>query len=293
MDPTMQSPRVVHLPLGAGDIPIPTGPHFYRTRTLVGRVSDGITLTQAMQALLRHATPFQSKVAEDGKTTDIPILGAVRHRIDPERRMVVNTTEPGHWLDPGNVHRSIVQDGDDIYVQSDGYGTGSFPEINAHLAKRVWSFVDDDIRRELMEQKSVSRGVTPNSQNVFDLRFPEEMRGGGPDKGGAGTKVQGLEPQGAARARSVFETGTAPFVQSPSMFAGLFRDDASVPLDSTGRGGIPTTFQDRFDSATAPPPGGLPGLIASVAGIDPANPFLPVAPVEKVPTRRLIGRFAE
>src|SRR3954467_9883855 len=153
MDPTMQSPRVVHLPLGAGfDIPIPTGPHFYRTRTLVGRVSDGITPTQAMQALLRHATPFQSKIAEDGKTTDIPILGAVRHRIDPERRMVVNTTERGHWLAPGNVHRSIVQDGDDIYVQSDGYGTGSFPEMNAHLAKRVWPIVDDNIRRELMEQ---------------------------------------------------------------------------------------------------------------------------------------------
>ncbi|WP_315756136.1 MULTISPECIES: hypothetical protein [unclassified Bradyrhizobium] len=294
MDPTMLSPRVVHLPIGTGiDIPIPTGPHFYRTKTWVGRASDGITPTQAMQALLRHATPLQRRVAEDGKTTDIPILGSVRHRVDPERRMVVNTTEPGHWLDPGNVHRSIVQDGDDIYVQSDGYGTGSFPEINKRLAEFLWPLVDEDIRRELIEQDLASRRGPPDSQSVFELRFPEEMRGRPVETAGAETNRPTREPQAITRAQSVFETGTAPFVQSPSMFAGLSRGEPSVPLQDADRGVSPTTFQDRFGASTAPPPGGLPGLLASVAGIDPANPFRPAPPVDKVPVRRLIGRPAE
>ena len=138
MDPTMQSPRYFRLPIGKGiDIPIPTGPHYYRARSWVGRASDGITPMQVLQSLLRHATPFQSAIAEDGKTTAIPILGSVRHKVDPERRMVVNTTEPDHLLDPGNVHRSVVQDDDDIYVQSDGYGTGSL--LNALLLGRVSS----------------------------------------------------------------------------------------------------------------------------------------------------------
>lgn len=289
MDPTMQSPRRIHVPIGAGvDIPIPTGPHFYRTKTWVGAVSNGTTLAQALQALLRHATPLQNGVAQDGKTTDIPILGAVRHRVDPERRMVVNTTEPGHWLDPGNVHRSIVQEGDDIYVQSDGYGTGSFPGINARLAEFLWPLVDDDIRRDLMKQALDSRSGSSSSQNVFDLRFPENMRGSA-ESVPAATKLPTGEPQAGARVRSVFETGNAPFVQSPSMFGG----DASVPARSPDRGQNAAAFQDRFDSSTVPASGGLPGWLASVAGIDPSNPFVPVAPVDRVPTRRLVGRPAE
>lgn len=197
---------------------------------------------------------------------------------------MVNTTEPGHWLDPGNVHRSIVQDGDDIYVQSDGYGTGTFPEINARLAKLLWPYVDDDIRRELM--------LHHNAQNhVFGFRSPDEMSGTGAENAGAGTQTR--ESTAAPRARSVFETGAAPFIPSPSMSMGQSGTTASWPSDSSGPGVSGTTFQDRFFPATSPPPGGLPGLLASVAGIDPANPFLPVPPVDKVSTRRLIGRLVE
>lgn len=162
MDPTMQSSRFVRVPIGNGvDIPVPTGPHHYLARSWIGHASDGITPRQAFDPLLRHATPLQRGVAEDGKTTAIPILGTVRHRVDPDRLTVVNTTEPDHWLDPGEVRRSIIQDGDDLYVQSDGDGTGIFPDLNEFFAKWwVWPYVDNDIRHELNPQIKPNKYAT-------------------------------------------------------------------------------------------------------------------------------------
>lgn len=148
MDPTMQSP--VRLPLSAPlDLEVPSGPHFYPIRAWVGSVSQGNTPQQAFEALLRHATPFQRSISVDGGQIAIPGLGRVKQIVDPDRMIVVNTTLPDHLLHPGNVHRRIVQEGDNIYVVTHGYGTGILPQTNERLAKGGWALTHDSIRREL------------------------------------------------------------------------------------------------------------------------------------------------
>jgi hypothetical protein len=85
----------------------------------------------------------------DGGIVDIPMFGSVQQRVDPERFTVVNTTTPDHRLHPGNVHRSVVQDGDDFYVVTHGYGTGVFPGLNELTANTVWGSLDHNIRHEI------------------------------------------------------------------------------------------------------------------------------------------------
>lgn len=92
----------------------------------------------------------------DGGMQDIPHFGRVRQIVDPDRLTIVNITEPGHLLSPGNVHRSIVQAGDDLYVVTHGYGTGFNPPGNEYVARGVWESTDNNIRSELepAEQKA-------------------------------------------------------------------------------------------------------------------------------------------
>src|SRR3954470_507423 len=90
---------------------IPYGTHYYTTATYVGSISEGVTAQRAFDALLRYATPLKisdnSPVAT-GDTTFIPLLGNVEHYVFPDRLTVVNTTVQGsHFLDPGNVWRSV------------------------------------------------------------------------------------------------------------------------------------------------------------------------------------------
>jgi len=161
MDPTMQSPRRLTIPvpppynrlppLSDGiQVTVPGGPHHYSERSWIGSTSQGNTPQQAFDSLSRHATPFQGGVQSvDGGVIDIPMLGRVRQIVDPDRLTIVNTTEPGHQLYPGNVFRSIVQEGDDLYVLTQGYGTGVLPALNEFAAPRVWRLANLGIRREL------------------------------------------------------------------------------------------------------------------------------------------------
>ncbi len=150
MDPTMQSPVRVRIPFAGGtEVTLPTGPHYYPVHTWVGRISDGITPQRAFRSLLGHATPFQRGISVNGGTVDIPGLGSVRQFVDPDRLTIVNTTEPGHVLYPGNVHRSIVQDGDDLYVVTHGYGTGIFPRLNKFFAPGAWTNEDLNVLDEV------------------------------------------------------------------------------------------------------------------------------------------------
>ena len=148
MDPTMQSPVRLSLPAPL-DPEVPSGPHFYPIKTWIGSVAQGNTLRQAYEALLRHATPFQHETSVDGGEIDIPVVGRVRQLVDPDRLTVVNTTLPGHRLYPGNVHRSIAQEGDDFYVVTHGYGTGVLPWVNEKSADIGWLEPDYKIRHEL------------------------------------------------------------------------------------------------------------------------------------------------
>ena len=137
MDPTMETPRL-----------LPSGPHFYPVKSWVGSISQGNTPQQAFAALLPRATPFQSGPSIDD-TVDIPVLGRVKQFVDPDHLTIVNTTLPGHIAHPGNVFRSIVQEGDDLYVVTHGYGTGVLPWLNENAAPSVWRTSDIGIRLEL------------------------------------------------------------------------------------------------------------------------------------------------
>lgn len=155
MDPTMQSPARLPLPAPL-DFEVPSGPHFYRVKTWIGSVARGTTPRQAFQALLRHATPFQRRPSVDDGIIYIPVVGPVRQRVDPDRLTVVNTTLAKHLLHPGNVHRSIVQEGDDLYVVTHGYGTGVYPSKNENLGGAIWRRPDHNIRHELNAYKSLA-----------------------------------------------------------------------------------------------------------------------------------------
>jgi hypothetical protein len=132
-------------------IPLPSGPHFYSNESWVGSIAQGNTAREAFDRLSEHATPFQGGVPSvNGGVIDIPHMGSVRQLVDPDRLTIVNTTEPGHLLYPGNVFRSIVQRGDDLYVVTNGYGTGVFPKGNEKAGRHAaWREPDHAIRRKL------------------------------------------------------------------------------------------------------------------------------------------------
>jgi hypothetical protein len=232
MDPTMQSPIRI-------GIPVPSGPHTYFNKTRVGRVTDGIGPRQAFESLSRHATPFQSVTSVDGGTVNIPIVGAVRQFVDPDRLTIVNTTEPGHVLHPGNVHRSIVQEGDDLYVVTHGYGTGILPWANEQTAPRLWKSVDNDIRHELNPEvkspahraetvrDSAAHAGVPSRFNVFEFGFPASEAT--PDRS-AGSLVA---PEGSPFLDS---TPMDPGAPGPFSTGGRFvpRSPSSQPLYPTG-----------------------------------------------------------
>jgi hypothetical protein len=147
----MQSPvrRVLPFPGGA-EVTLPSGPHYYSAKTWIGSVNGGVTPEQAFESLSRHATPFQSVTSVDGGIVDIPGFGPVRQHVDPDRLTIVNTTEPGHLLHPGNVFRSIVREGNDLYavtvVTLDGETIGEPKKrhVNADMKLSNCGIVFDD-----------------------------------------------------------------------------------------------------------------------------------------------------
>ena len=147
----MQSPIRRTIPFSCGaKITLSSGPHSYPVKNWVGRLSQGNTLQQAFGVLLGRATPFQGgEPSIDNEVINIDGLGPVRQRVDRDRLTIVNTTEPDHVLHPGNVHRSIVQEGDDIYVVTHGYGTGIFPTLNEWAARGIWAMPDHEVRHKL------------------------------------------------------------------------------------------------------------------------------------------------
>ncbi len=75
----------------------------------------------------------------------------------------MNTTEPGHRLHPGNVFRSIVREGNDLYVVTEGYGTGIYPKLNERFGPWGWKEPDSEMRAELNNQ---IRGYPMDEMNV-------------------------------------------------------------------------------------------------------------------------------
>lgn len=165
MDTVTQSPVRKVIPFSGGaEVTLPSGPHYYSSKRWVGSINGGVTPEQAFESLTRHATPLQHVTSVDGGIVDIPGLGPVRQHVDPDRFTIVNTTEPDHLLHPGNVFRSIVRDGNDLYVVTEGYGTGIFPEANERFAPWGWSEPDGEMRVELNNQ---IRGYPMDEMNVI------------------------------------------------------------------------------------------------------------------------------
>jgi hypothetical protein len=154
MDPTMQSPIRRTIPFSGGEqITVPSGPHYYTVKTWIGSTSQGNTPQEAFESLSRNATPFQTGASVDGGIMNIPVLGHVRQLVDPDHQTIINTAEPDHLLYPGNVFRSIVQEGNDLYVVTHGYGTGEFPQLNEFAAPGGWKLPDFMVRAELNNKR--------------------------------------------------------------------------------------------------------------------------------------------
>lgn len=129
-----------------------------------------MTARAVFEALRYHAAPFQSnRIARDGDETGIPGLGKVKHFVFPEQMTIVNTTLPGHLLHSGNVFRRVVQDGDDIYIETEGYGTGLFPRSNERAASGLWEQVDQSIRRWVNSLVPTSYRENFSSANAADV----------------------------------------------------------------------------------------------------------------------------
>lgn len=206
MDPTMESPidRTVPLPppfLGGVQIPIATGPHQYSSKNWVGKISLGHTPEQAFAALSTRAAPFQDGPSVDGGVVNIPGLGPVRQLADRDHLTIVNTTLPGHKLFPGNVFRSIVQDGDDLYVVTHGYGTGILPGANELVGPILWNALDLGVRSQLNPDDPTLRGYAMDEMNALVGDRPNGIPIGslsGAANVGKPSASQGGTPGGAA-----------------------------------------------------------------------------------------------
>ena len=189
-------------PLEFTEISGKPGLHSYPQRSWVGKISQGVTPDLAFEMLRRHAMPFQggkrvsdpdvnptagdNPYARERDRTDILGLGPVEHWVLPQHRTIVNTTLQGHLLHPGNVARRIVQDGDDIYVETSGLGGGLFPKWNEKLAPRAWAYVDRNIREAFNPPPS-----------TFDAFMPPHLQPAVGDRGpprGALGGVSALPP---------------------------------------------------------------------------------------------------
>jgi hypothetical protein len=66
----------------------------------------------------------------------------IRSVVDVTSMAVTNYTKPGHFLHPGKVVRTIIEDDTAVYVDTWGEGTGIFPTVNGVLAPGVWYEAD-------------------------------------------------------------------------------------------------------------------------------------------------------
>ena len=131
------------------------GQHSYYSITYVGEVNqgfgnNGLGLTPEFvfsEGLLHYPTPWFDTTPFFGpvSTGDWKIaapVGVVRETVDPANLSVTNSTTYFHLLYPGDVTRSVVQDGNSIFIVTHGTGSGLFPRADELLAPPVWNWTD-------------------------------------------------------------------------------------------------------------------------------------------------------
>src|SRR5882762_5140291 len=100
------------------------GPHYYSNLTFVGKMNEGlgnngVGLTPQYvfsTGLLHYPTPWIDTGAVANGDTKFATMGWITETVDPSTLSVTNTTTPFHWLYPREVTRTVIQDGDSIYI---------------------------------------------------------------------------------------------------------------------------------------------------------------------------------
>jgi hypothetical protein len=122
--------------------------HYYQVTDFICSESQmACTPQNVFNRLRRYPAPFSDPFhsIEPCDKTHIPILGTVVHGVDPSTDTITNTTLPDHMLYPGEVTRSVIEQGGNIYVQTTGTGDGAMAWTNTVLAAPLWGVVDQNI----------------------------------------------------------------------------------------------------------------------------------------------------
>lgn len=127
------------------------GFHGYFNETAIGTVASGLTADQVFTELRHRPTPAPRarRPVVTGDQTAIPRLGAVRHVVSVEDRVVVNITTNSHVLTPGAVVRFVFTRRGEILIGTFGEGMGALPVVNGLLAPPTWRSVDEAIAEQL------------------------------------------------------------------------------------------------------------------------------------------------
>jgi hypothetical protein len=164
------------IPLPPPEAPQQPSTHYYITKTWVGSTSLGDTAAGVFEQLRNHAAPGQTyRINDNGDLvwpdgtvthdTTLSVFGPVKHVVFPDEMTIVNTTMEGHIFDPGNVWRRVVQEGDNFYIVTEGYGQGPFGDANQFLGPKFWPFVD----LHIYEALHIPPEAVPDSNGMFPV----------------------------------------------------------------------------------------------------------------------------
>lgn len=142
--------------------------HHYVARTPLTRIQPGedpeLRTQEAFEQLVSLPAPGPTAPATaEGTLNRIPGLGSVISTVNREAGTVTNEAQPGHLLYPGTVTSSIVREGDVVYAQRVGTGTGALGRLNEQVSTPFWNLVDERIARRMNPEY-----VSASSQAVAD-----------------------------------------------------------------------------------------------------------------------------
>lgn len=153
--------------------------HSYTVRTPITRLQPGddaqARTSEALDQLVAYPTPGPTSPATvAGTPNKIPMLGTVKSTYHPGSGTVTNEALQGHLLYPGTVGGKIVRDGDVLYAERTGTGTGALARTNEFVAKPFWNFFDRRIANALNPQYVASqRQVSVDTMFHADPSDPE------------------------------------------------------------------------------------------------------------------------
>lgn len=119
------------------------GPHAYVVMDQVGDTQCDVD--EAWEGLLLYAAPGQQSAAVQGGTVNVPGFGPVTQDINYATKTVTNTTTPDHALYPGTVERSVVVEGNKVFIRTVGVGTGPAAGANVLGSNFLWGLQDKSI----------------------------------------------------------------------------------------------------------------------------------------------------